>query len=358
MRIGIFDPYLDTLAGGEKYMLTAATCLAKNHSVSIFWDSDEKENIKLEAKNKLGIDLANIDIVDNIFSTSTPFYKRLLESRKYDAILLLSDGSFPMLLCSLALHFQSPLEWVNGRTLKNRIKLSRVKHVICNSQFTRSFIDKELGIKSSVIYPPVNISHNFTYAEKKNIILNVGRFGIKTQGSSYKKQEILVEAFKDMIKEGLRGWELILVVSFKKEQQEQFDNFKKTVLGFPVHIIENPTNGVLWEMYKKAKIYWHAAGFGEDIQKNPDRAEHFGIATVEAMSVGAVPIVIGLGGQIEIVENGQNGFLWKTTQELVNKTNQVINDSNLWKNLSKEAVNRAKDFSQEKFCERTIKLFA
>ena len=41
MRIGIYDPYLDTLSGGEKYMLSAASCLAKEHKVFIFWDKDK-----------------------------------------------------------------------------------------------------------------------------------------------------------------------------------------------------------------------------------------------------------------------------------------------------------------------------
>lgn len=357
MKIGIYDPYLDTLAGGEKYMLTFATCLAKNHTVSLFWHTDDKEKIKESAKKRLGIDLSNVHIADNLFSTSVPFYKRLLESRKYDAVIVLSDGSFPLLMCPLILHFQSPLEWIKGKTIKNKIKLARVKNIICNSQFTKSFIDKELSVFSTVIYPPVDVSHTFISTDKKNIILNVGRFGIKTHGSSYKKQEELIDVFNKMVTDGLVDWELVFVMSYKKDQQTKFDIFKESIEGFPIKIIENPSNEVLWEIYKKSKIYWHAAGFGEDIQKDPDRAEHFGIATVEAMSVGSVPIVIKMGGQVEIVENGENGLFWETKEELIRKTNQVIKDNKLWKTLSENAIKRAKDFSQEKFCERISNLF-
>ena len=53
--------------------------------------------------------------------------------------------------------------------------------------------------------------------------------------------------------------------------------------------------------YKLAKIYWHASGFGEDLETHPEKAEHFGITTVEAMINGLVPIVIDAGGQKEIV---------------------------------------------------------
>ena len=40
MRIGIYDPYLDSLSGGEKYMLCAAAYLADEHEVLIFWNDE------------------------------------------------------------------------------------------------------------------------------------------------------------------------------------------------------------------------------------------------------------------------------------------------------------------------------
>ena len=55
MKIGIFDPYLGTLSGGEKYMLSIASCLSKEHEVYVFWDQEKEEEIKREAKRKLAI---------------------------------------------------------------------------------------------------------------------------------------------------------------------------------------------------------------------------------------------------------------------------------------------------------------
>ena len=60
----------------------------------------------------------------------------------------------------------------------------------------------------------------------------------------------------------------------------------------------------LRDLYGRASIFWHAAGLGEDPERHPDRYEHFGITTVEAMSAGAVPVVIDAAGQAEIVEQG------------------------------------------------------
>ena len=99
----------------------------------------------------------------------------------------------------------------------------------------------------------------------------------------------------------------------------------------------------------RAKIYWHASGFGEDVEKHPELAEHFGMSTVEAMGAGVVPVVINTGGQKEIVTDGENGLLWNTLEELLEKTKQVVQDENLRTELSQNAMKRARDFGKERF---------
>ncbi len=109
MKIGIFTPYLDTLSGGEKYILTLALCLAKKNSVSLFWDRNEEAGIKETVLRKFGLDITPILFDKNIFSKTTPFYSRFKESKKYDIIIVLSDGSIPLLGCKTYIHFQLPL---------------------------------------------------------------------------------------------------------------------------------------------------------------------------------------------------------------------------------------------------------
>ena len=55
--------------------------------------------------------------------------------------------------------------------------------------------------------------------------------------------------------------------------------------------------------------------------------EHFGITTVEAMAHGCVPVVVRLGGQLEIVQDGVNGRLWGSLGELVAITRELMADS-------------------------------
>ena len=76
MKIGIYDPYLDTLAGGEKYMLTMAMCLAERHNVAIFWDTDKEQEIRKKIKEKFGFDLSTISFAQNIFDQKTSFVTR------------------------------------------------------------------------------------------------------------------------------------------------------------------------------------------------------------------------------------------------------------------------------------------
>lgn len=355
MNIGIFDPYLDSLRGGEKYMLTIAACLSSHHKVSIFWDLKNKNKIIEGAQQQLGIDLSNIEFDKNIFSKDTSFFDRFLSSRKYDRIIILSDGSIPFVWSKLIVHFQSPIEWVNTSSLKSKAKVFKLNKVICNSLYTKSYIDKKFNISSTILYPPIEISKK-DVDKKQNIILNVGRYGINWAGSSYKKQDVLIEAFKKLIDDGLKNWEFILIVSVSTEHKESLNSLIQSAKGYPIKFIENPLEDELWKYYTKAKIYWHASGFGEDLKKYPDRAEHFGISTVEAMSMRCVPIVINAGGQKEIVENNKNGFLWDSVLELQEKTLYVIKNEKVLSEMGKLAAKRATDFSKDKFCKEISEL--
>lgn len=349
MRIGIYDPYLDTLSGGEKYMLSIASCLASLNEVFIFWDKEKEIEIKKDVIKKLGIDLSSIKFSPNIFSPTVSFMSRFIESRKFDAIIYLSDGSIPLVGSKLFIHFQFPIEWVDGKSIKTKIKLFFAKKIFCNSYFTKSFIDKKLNVKSYILYPPVNL-HVIKNVKKENIILHVGRLGIDVHGSNFKKQDIMIRIFKKMVDKGLKDWKFILVVGVKNEDKDKPNNLRQISNGYPIEIIENTSNQDLWKYYLKAKIYWHATGFGENLEKHPERAEHFGISTVEAMGAGSVPVVINAGGQKEIVEDGKNGYLWNTLEDFVKKTDNLIKDGKLWKEISSNAMKRSEIFSGDRFC--------
>lgn len=355
MRVGIYDPYLDDLGGGEKYMMKIAECLAGQHDVSVFW---EKKGDIDELVKRFSLNLSKVKFIKNIFSKNVSLFERVIKSKNFDAIFILSDGSIPLLLSNkLFIHLQQPLPFVKVG-LKTKFKISRVNNFFCNSYFTKSYIDKEFGIESLVIYPPVEIKAK--KLKKENIILTVGRIrvrevvtspsGVITAMRDDKKQTVIIDAFKGLVKNGLGDWRLTLAVSVKNDEEKLFEALRKGAQGFPVDFLVNKTNEELWEIYSRAKIYWHATGFGEDLEKYPEYTEHFGISTVEAMGAGAVPVVINAGGQKEIVKNRENGFLWNNLEELQKRTLQLINDEALMEKMSKAAIERAAVFSGDRFC--------
>lgn len=352
MKIGFFDPYLDDIGGGERYMMTMASCFSKDNSVDIFWN-DSADLKKIE--ERFSLDLSRINLVQNIFDPSFSFQQKLIKSKKYDAIIFLSDGSIPFLLSKkLFVHIQRPITQVNISS-KDKLKLRRVSKIFVNSQFTKNYVDKIFGVNSHLLYPPVSI--NGAESKKENIILHVGRFRVlNVKAQDYKKQQVMIDAFKDLVDHGLKSWGFVLAVSLTDLKDPEFVKMQNSIKGYPIEFLINSNNKDLWRIGSKAKIYWHASGFGEDLKTYPELAEHFGISTVEAMGVGAVPVVINAGGQMEIVKDGVNGFLWDNLEEFKKKTLRLIDDEELWEKLSKKAFEDSKFFGEENFCKRVHEL--
>ena len=111
------------------------------------------------------------------------------------------------------------------------------------------------------------------------------------------------------------------------------------------------------ELYGKAKIFWHGTGYGVNENLEPEKMEHFGITTVEAMSFGAVPVVINKGGQKETVENGVNGFRWDNEKECVENTKKLIDNDDLRKQMAILSAERSKNYSIEEFYNRHREVF-
>lgn len=348
MKIGIFSPYFDTLTGGEKYMFSIASCLSKKNDVTIFWDNSD---IVRQGQERFDIDLSRVTVKPNIFSPNFSTAKRLLVTRAYDKIIFLSNGTIPLVASKeLILHFQFPVEWVSANSFSTKVKLARVSKIICNSYFTKHYIDRKFGVDSFVLYPPSDIAEKKEY-KKENVILTVGRFGPMKNGSDFKKLGEMVNAFKQFQKKRLKGWRLLIVTSVKPQDEGRFEEFSKKIKSSYIDVIKNGEYKDVRESYAKAKIYWHAAGFKEDLEKHPENAEHFGISTVEAMSFGDVPIVYDAGGQKEIVQSGKNGFSWTTTDELIEYTHKLATDKDIWKKMSNDAQDFVQKFGKNRFCD-------
>jgi glycosyltransferase involved in cell wall biosynthesis len=227
--------------------------------------------------------------------------------------------------------------------------LETYQDIVSISEFTQRWVRHRWGRESHVIYPPVALATG--EGQKEPLILSVGRFFDERYGHS-KKQLELVRAFRRLVTRGLRGWELHLVGSCQPLHAEYLARVRAEAQGLPVQLHIDASGTELKELYRRASIYWHAAGLGENERRHPERLEHFGISTVEAMGAGAVPIVIGKAGQTEIVRQDVNGYHFQSQDELVARTLLVARDPALRRRLAAAARQRATEFSTERFAAR------
>jgi len=338
-----YDPYLDTLGGGERYTLTLAQILSQQgFEVEFVWDDN---NILKKAEKRFGLDLSKIKVnkkAKKFIGKKSTLLDRFKFTRKYDLVFYLSDGSIPFLFSKKNLiHIQIPLK-TKGNKFLNYIKSLFIHKFVYNSQFTKTIAEKGLPqSKGIVLYPPIS-TQELSSDKKRNLILSVGRFDPTMQN---KRHDILIKAFRQLSAQTKNKYTLIIAGGVKgKAGKKVIKKLKILSKNLKVKILTNPEFDKLKELYSQSKIFWHSAGYGISESKFPEKMEHFGMTTVEAMASGAVPVVINLGGQKEIITK-KTGFLWDTIPELVNNTLTLIKSPRKMDQMSKNAQTRAKKFS-------------
>ncbi len=359
---GIYDPYIDTLGGGEKYVFTVAQTLLENgYTVDVFTNQDKSILEKLQ--KRFNLDLSKVNIKPDIFKNHGAFsvINKYNITRKYDLFFYLNDGSVPLLFSKHnILHIQVPFNKAPNLFQKiiNLVKLSLYKDIIVNSKFTQARV-KQIYLKSSkLLYPPIDIT-NFTPAKnKQNIILSVGRFDNLLNA---KKQDILIKAFEKLYKQDSHSdWQLVLAGgSLDKESTNSYlSHLKYIAKGLPIKFVVNQPFDTIKQLFSISKIYWHAAGYGVDESKDPQSTEHFGMTVVESMAAGLVPIVVNKGGLKEIVSQNIDGFLWDETDQLISKTQFLIGHPKKYRHMSQNARNTSTKYSTQNFKSQFLKIIS
>ena len=234
--------------------------------------------------------------------------------------------------------------------------LDTYQRLVSNAVFTQGWVDKLWHQSSDVLYPPVRRFVPTAGADKENIILSLGRF-FGAEGGHSKKQLEMVEAFHQLSESGGAGdWTLHLVGGCSKEYREYAMAVKRAAVGLNVKVHLNAPGALVQDLLGKASIYWHATGFGEDVTSHPDRFEHFGISVVEAMSAGAVPVVLNQAGPAEIVQAGVSGEHYSDLADLARRTAALIGDPARRSTMATAAAERAEYFGYDAFRPRLFAL--
>jgi glycosyltransferase involved in cell wall biosynthesis len=377
MKIGIYAPYLNTYGGGEKYICELTKVLSERFDVDFI--VFERINIP-ELECRLNINLNRVNIkklkISKIFNASelSRFYAKVRAvskvSKNYDLFINQENHTIIPAYSKINIYLcQVPPMAPNNSTFCMRLKgainnlffdsrLKTYNMIIVYSHFVEKWVrDYYPQKRVEVLYPPIDVEQ-FRPAIKENIILSVGRF---FSGKHCKKQFEMIKVFKEIYEENatLKDWEYHLVggVSINTVDQEYLRRCQEEARGYPIYFHINASFKTLKTLYGKAKIFWHATGLYEDEISHPERMEHFGITTGEAMAAGCVPVVINRGGQPEIVRNNVDGFLWNTMEELKEYTSILAKDQSLWERLSESSIERSKEFSITKFTERAKQIF-
>jgi glycosyltransferase involved in cell wall biosynthesis len=344
VRIGLYDPHLATLGGGERYLLAILDEALRVPDAAVTLFSPEEPDP--DAWRRLGI-----RIEEDAFSWSRALDTEVTAaSAELDLLVVLANDVPPF---SHARRSVAMIQFphrshtgTRGRLLR-ALRLSRAPAALgsydlflCYSEFTREHIRARLGVDAVVVAPPVDAPQSRARA-REPLILSVGRFFSDWHS---KNQHVLIEAMRAL---DAPGWSLVLAGG--GDDRAYVERVRRAAEGLSVELRLDVPREELVDLYSRASLFWHAAGYGHDERRHPERLEHFGIATAEAMAHGVVPLVFPAGGSAELVEDGRTGLGWRTPPELAERTRELIADDAERERLSEAARRSAERYSPERF---------
>lgn len=336
MKIGIYNRAWATAGGGENYAGNVAQLLSSRYEVDLI-SIEEIDWHKVE--NRLGLDLSRCNKVlwpkhsCEELSPRTASYDLFINCAYESALRPYSKTS--ALICSFphAIPVEHDLDMKKlifarkPSTIPGYIgtedsidALKSYSKIIANSNFTKGWISKRWGIDSTTVWPCIDDAFYLKDERipREKIILSVGRF---FAGGHNKKHDEMILAFTRLQQEGILSmeWKLILAGGLHDEDAHHrayYAKLQSMAVGHPISIIPNIPFSELVALYKKAAIYWHWAGWGEDPQLHPERLEHFGITTCEALASGCVPVLYDSSSQREILASCKVGYLFESYDTL------------------------------------------
>ena len=382
-RVAVYNLYWSTYGGAEQVSGAFAEFLRDGHEVTLF--GPEKIDVA-KSRDRLGLDLSGCDYErvmndDEAGELSADFDVFVNGTYRSRAINRAARGIYYV-------HFPQPLDTprqnvnqgvsrtasrvlgaVPGR-LRSSSKFARVQKgferrvidpawidsytdYVANSEYTAHWTHEIWGVPSSVVYPAVRPVVEADWSRKTPSIATLGRFFDPIHGHG-KKQRDLVDGFVLLDEAGRsrvrdEQWRFALVGGADAANREYALSVKRAAIGHPIDVHINRPRSVVEDTLAEASIYWHGTGYGEHVSKHPERFEHFGIAVVEAMLAGCVPVVYGEAGPAEIVRHGVDGYHWHTLEQLAEFTYVLMTDAEKRRSMAESAVARGREYSIDRF---------
>ena len=331
IKVALYNPYLETLGGGEKHILSIIQVFAEmGAEIYIFWD--KKLNDEIEDRFSFDF-IKNVRWLPNIFKkpNAIEVFKTL---KVFDYFFYVTDGSYFASSAKKNFIFAMVPEYrLYDLNLINKLKLWNYKF-ISNSPFTTSWLNR-WGIRPITIPPYINIPLTNDY-KKEKIILSVGRFFPHLHSKNHEK---IIDTYLLLKKKSklFSDYSLVLAGGVKKEDEIYFNKLKSSFNDTSILFKSNLSFKELNNLYKTSNYFWHFTGFNIDENISPEKVEHFGIAPFEAMTYEDIVFCYNAGGPKMIVKDNETGFLFNSEAEVISKMTDIESNLKLQKKIKYQA---------------------
>jgi alpha-1,2-mannosyltransferase len=215
------------------------------------------------------------------------FFKKLIKEYKLDFVFVTGGSTLiPKTMADKTIvyvHYPIDLELMHQRYLNNKMKKIYIKPwlfisnnldyikrstIITNSNYTRDAIKAAWGIDAKVIFPPCP-QYSFPLSDqvKKNVVCSLGRF------TPEKNYEMVLQIARRQ-----PNVQFELIGSITPDKLSYLEKLRNTA---PKNIVFHVNASIKEkiEVLKRSKVMLHSF-----------IGEHFGIALIEAMSAGLIPV--------------------------------------------------------------------
>ncbi len=220
---------------------------------------------------------------------------------------------------------------------------------LANSYYTQFWTRVFWEIDCPVLYPPVPKPPSSDV--KENLIVSAGSFNATRP---HKLLE-LVSAFQQL-RMKLPDWSLSIIgnLDVNVASRKQFESVRDAANESGISVLANPSFETESKLFSRARIFWQAAGLGDDPDLEPGKVEPFNLNVLRAMAARCVPLVMNRGGLSEVVRQGENGFFWTNIDELINYTLALAHDERQHRGFARAAQCRAHDFRPESYSDNFL----
>jgi len=356
----ILHPLYSDVGGAEKVALEVARALVKE-GWHVRWLTPRpvpkiSERLKLLGGLPSSVKMVYVD---------TPFISKVLPGKRLHALSLYrhllslvheygnlvidTKSDMPIPVDIVYIHYPMILGWKKRNPLYERLVTWMYQRIrgeprllLTNSRWTADIISRTYGMNAHVLYPPVD-----TDIFGKALNINSTRERIVVTASRLDPAKRLERLVDVAIR--LPNYTFVIIgLTTQRSRQalELIEQRKRKLRADNVEVRMDFSHYDLMKLYATARFYLH-----------PEFPEPFGIAVVEAMAAGLVPIVYRDGGAwTDIVSQLDERLGYTRIVEAANIIREIEKREE-WSRLSMRAHQYSSQFSTSLFHKRFLSYF-